>query len=367
MKTVNDPTRTASIADSILFGEVTADALRAARAHKVVPQLAALTDRALMADDIAYCGAAAKALESAAVEAADALSGAGVDALVLRGIALQRHFPGRDRQFSDIDLALRRVRDLPRALRALERVGYSLGRPVVARRSASGWWAAAALRKPAQGLPHPVYLDLTMPGPGLDVFRHVRLDDAVWDGAERAEVSGRTVPVPSATSLLTVLAVELCEREHVIARDVLDLLHLIDAGADVPTAARQLRGLPVRRGLNLLAEVVARSSSRARLLDGVIRELLAQTAAGSAPPRRSARTASARPSYEYAVSRSAVRRHLRHGAVVYGLPDPDRRLAGLPGSSAHPALGGMTLRTAPIAAADEVAYSLPAAADGAGS
>lgn len=347
----------ATLADQIKQGVAAPSALEA-REHKVVPQVAKSLSSAEAAREIAYCEAAARVLANAAVEVSTALSAAGVDAVLLRGFALQRWYPDRQRQFSDLDMGLRHLGDLGNSFTVLKEVGYKVTRPVIARRSATGWWAAAALQKPTTELPHPIYLDLTVPGPGITPFRHYPLLDSDWEHRDLSMVNGAQVPVPSPTSLLSIFAVELNERRTIIARDLLDLSHLLAAEPNVSDAARRLAGYPVRHGLTQLAEAASESDEYKDLLPP-INQLLAGLPTRSRAPRRAARAAGLQGSQADCVAPSQVRRALRYGAPVYCFPDPDDRLPGLRGSALHRGLSGMTARSGPIAHEDEVAYSIP--------
>ncbi|MEU1320991.1 nucleotidyltransferase family protein [Streptomyces tibetensis] len=347
----------AMLADQIRQGTA-APTAKQARAHKVVPQVATRLDPTESSEDLAYYEASAKVLAAAAAEVSTTLDDAGVDAVLLRGFALQRWYPDHRRQFSDLDMGLRHLGDLAKALTALEAVGYHVTRPVIARRSDAGWWAAAALQKPTDELPHPIYLDLTVPGPGITPFRHYRLLESDWKQREWYAVSGTRIPVPSATSLLSIFAVEMHERRTVIARDLLDLSHLLAAGPDVTAAARRLAGVPVRIGLMQLAAAVAESQEHAHLMPAIT-ELLAGLPRGSRIPRRAGRVAAVLASHPDCISPSQARRALRHGAPVYCFPDPSDRLPGLRGSALHRGLSGLVARSQPVASKDEVAYSIP--------
>ena len=351
------PARTAEIVDQILAGQYQDISSAEARRHKVVPQVAELDGAALDDDDVRYAAIGAQVLGQAAAEIAAAMRPCG-GALLLRGFAIGRHYQVVGRQFSDLDVAIRGLADLPPALRRLRVLGFRITRPIAVRPSRQGWWAAAALQRPGDGLPHPVYLDVVTPGPGIDALRHLPLGRADWDAAEEIEISGAPVTVPAPTSAMTLLAVELNERESIIARDVLDLRALHLAGASTARVAAALRGRRVRGGLRKLDEVL-KSSAAAEGLRPVVQALMAVSTSGTGRPRRASRTAAARPGYDDAVRPAEVRRRLRHGAPVYGFPDADGRLPGLAGGSTHPGLAGLTLRARPIARAEEIDYSIP--------
>ncbi|WP_158083195.1 nucleotidyltransferase family protein [Streptomyces antioxidans] len=347
----------AMLADQIQRG-IAKPAAEQARAHKVVPQVATWLDPAESAGDLSYYETSAKVLASSAVEVSTALGDAGVDAVLLRGFALQRWYPDERRQFSDLDIGVRHLGDLAKVLTALKTAGYHVTRPVIARRSATGWWAAAALQKPTDEMPHPIYLDITVPGPGITPFRHYPMLESDWEQRESYAVSGAPIPVPSATSLLSIFAVEMHERRTVIARDLLDLSHLLTAGPDVTAAARRLAGQPVRRGLTRLAEAVAESQEHGHLMPAIA-ELLTGLPHGSRIPRRAGRVAGVPASHTDCVSPSQVRRALRHGAPVYCFPDPCDRLPGLRGSALHRGLSGLVARSQPVALEYEITYSIP--------
>ncbi|MFE6915476.1 nucleotidyltransferase family protein [Streptomyces rubiginosohelvolus] len=355
--TMNRGLTAADLADRIQRNE-NCTAARKAREHKVVPQFASQLDPVESGDDIAYCEASARVLAAAAAEVSTVLQAAQVESMLLRGFALQRWYPDRNRQFSDLDMGLRHLGDLSKALAALRTAGYRVTRPVIARRSSEGWWAAAALQKPTTELPHPIYLDITVPGPGITPFRHCRMLDDDWERKEWYSVNGAQVPVPSPTSLLSIFAVEMHERRTIIARDLLDLSHLLAAAPDVGAAARRLTGLPVRRGLTKLAEAVAASEEFGHVTP-TIERLLAGMPLRTRAPRRAERAANRRLTLVEAVSRAEVRRALRHGAPVYGFPDPEERMPGVRGSALHRGLAGMAVRSKPMAEEHEVAYSIP--------
>ncbi|MEV3950595.1 nucleotidyltransferase family protein [Streptomyces halstedii] len=358
--TMSEGLAAAALADQIRRNENCTNA-RHAREHKVVPQFASRLDPVESADDIAYCEASARVLTAAAAEVCSALEAAQVESMLLRGFALQRWYPDRRRQFSDLDMGLRHLGDLPKSLVALRTAGYRVTRPVITCRSGEGWWAAAALQKPTTELPHPIYLDVTVPGPGITPFRHYRMLDDDWERKEWYSVGGAQVPVPSPTSLLSIFAVEMHERRAIIARDLLDLSHLLAATPDVDAAARRLTGLPVRQGLTRLAEAVAASEEFGHVMPTITR-LLAGMPLRTRAPRRAEHAANRRLGLVGAVSQAEVRRSLRHGAPVYGFPDPEERMPGVRGSTLHRGLTGMTVRSRPMAEELEVAYSIPSCA-----
>ncbi|SEG94233.1 Uncharacterised nucleotidyltransferase [Actinacidiphila yanglinensis] len=174
------------------------------------------------------------------------LTAAGIEHVLLRGHALgTRYPPGRVRQYNDVDLLLRDGSALPAALTALRPLGYFVARPVVCRRDRAGLWAGAALNRRVEGLGHPMYLDITTLGPGLDRAAALPLPAGAWAGVRDLTVLGTAVPVLGSTWQAVVFAVELVERAGAfIVRDLLDLLALDRGGTDWDAVAAALGRAP---------------------------------------------------------------------------------------------------------------------------
>jgi hypothetical protein len=172
------------------------------------------------------------------------LTAAGIEHILLRGDALGTRYPqGQVRQYNDVDLLLREGTALPRALTALRALDYYLARPVVCRRDRAGLWAGAALNRRVEGLGHPMYLDVTTLGPGLDRASALPLPAEAWAGVRHLTVLGTSVPVLSTTWQAVVFALELVERNgEFIFRDLLDLLALERDGTEWDAVAAALVG-----------------------------------------------------------------------------------------------------------------------------
>ncbi|MGW7244230.1 nucleotidyltransferase family protein [Streptomyces sp. NPDC054804] len=206
-------------------------------------------------------------LDQELAAASACLTTAGIEHILLRGHALGTRYPaGQVRQYNDVDLLLRDGAALPGALTALCALGYYIARPVVCRRDRAGLWAGVALNRRVEGLGHPMYLDITTLGPGLDRASALPLPDEAWARVRDLPVLGIPVPVLDTTWQAVVFAVELVERGgEFIFRDQLDLLALdrdeadwdavVAALAEAPAAAAALAelhriarrtGIPVR-------------------------------------------------------------------------------------------------------------------------
>lgn len=174
------------------------------------------------------------------------LTAAGIEHILLRGHALGIRYPeGQVRQYNDVDLLLRDGAALPAALAALSALDYYVARPVVCRRDRAGLWAGAALNRRVEGLGHPMYLDITTLGPGLDRATALPLPADAWAGVRSLTVLGASVPVLGTTWQAVVFAVELVERNgEFIFRDLLDLLALDRDGTDWDAVAAALAEAP---------------------------------------------------------------------------------------------------------------------------
>ncbi|MFI8946891.1 nucleotidyltransferase family protein [Streptomyces sp. NPDC053750] len=209
----------------------------AARALPLGPEARAELDRLRTREAV---------LDRELAAASSCLTEAGVEHLLLRGHALGTRYPaGQVRQYNDVDLLIREGDALPSALTALRSLDYYTARPMVCRRDGAGLWAGVALNRRVEGLGHPMYLDLTTLGPGLDRASAVPLPADAWAGLRELPVGGALVPVLDTTWQAAVFAVELVEREgKFIFRDLLDLLALDRGGADWDAVVAALAGAP---------------------------------------------------------------------------------------------------------------------------
>lgn len=342
----------------------------AAVTEKIIPQwLAAGGERPNSGLTLAGFRQTQDRLATELVDAVTALRARGVDVLLLRGFAFQRLYPaGSVRQFSDIDLAIRDVADLPAVVEVLDGLGHRVVRPITAWSSRRGVWAGVAFNKPS-GHELPYYLDLVIPGPAMGWGRHHAIDDSAWHRRTHVALRGTDVPVLAPADLLTVFLVELLERETCLVRDALDFVVL--TGADDFDADRAIMNaavLPVRQGLvRLLPILRASGHQNARRLAA---RLAASTTAPSALDQfRSSTVRLLGKGFEavrgrnpnlaarIAVAGSVVSAAARLGLPTFLFPDPDRRLAGLPATRTRAALDGFTARLRPIADEAEQEYA----------
>lgn len=301
-------------------------------------------------------------LERELVTLCDTLLPLGVDFVLLRGLAVARHYADpRTRQFGDLDVLVRHVGDLPPILSALNAVGHRVVRPVILRGGARGArpWAGVALNKNVRDLDHPVYVDITTSGPAVTALSHVALPDRVWERRECLVVGDSSVPVLAATDLVVVFAVELCERAVCVVRDGLDLARLARLPIDQGEVRRCLEAAQAGGGLARLRPLLAAAGQPelVRFLDGLAPGPASRRWSLRVTANEMARVFGQRcPHLALRLARSASLTRLAAfaGLPVFLLPSK----TPLPGLSGAKLLGGMSgyvARWRPLADEQEIA------------
>jgi hypothetical protein len=197
-------------------------------------------------------------LEEEAIELAEVIASSRARYVFMRGFAVQASYPAEYmRQFNDLDIAIATEDELERVLARLDRRGYYSSRPPVIRRDleqASRRWIVMPLNRRHRELEEPIMLDLYLGGPSITRHTHYLFPQRVFERPSWVRVRGRSLAVPDATHIFLGALAECYERDHLLARDLLDLQSIGVFDLDTAHVAREV--VRLRMGAKV-AEVAA--------------------------------------------------------------------------------------------------------------